>query len=119
MAVAQPNVRVYMTGDYQSILNATQQAVVGVEGQIEQADWQHGTIVGCTPQRPQTWGVRLTATIWREGDPAQNNWRLDLTVAMVNPNEPPNPGALQDLVGRFIAGLQRWHGYGFQITRYG
>ena len=117
MAVQQPNVRVFLNGDYTATFNATQQAMVSVEGQIEAANWQGGTVVGRTPQRPHTHGIRLTATIWKldEG----GNWRLDLALSPVNPSEWLNPAGTQDLVARFIAGLQRWHGQGFLITGYG
>jgi hypothetical protein len=117
MAVAQPNVRVFLNGDYTSIFNAAQQAVVSVEGQIETANWQGGTVIGRTPQRQHTYGIRLTNTIWKLDE--QNNWRLDLAITPVNPGEWLNPAGVQDLIGRFIAGLQRWHGQGFLITGYG
>jgi hypothetical protein len=117
MAAVQPNVRVFMTGDYNAIFNAAQQALAGVEALIEQADWQRGTVVGRTPQRPHTAGVRLTCTIWRVD--MQNNWRLELALAPVNSAEWLNPVGLQDLTTRFVTALGRWHGQGFTITGYG
>ena len=116
MAVSQPYVRVFVNGDYNAVFNATQQALAGVEAQVEAANWQGGTVAGRTPQRPGTWGVRLTCTIWRVDD--QNNWRLELTVAPVQPGEILNPQGVQELVQRFVAALGRWHGQGFYITGY-
>lgn len=117
MAAVQPNVRVFMTGEYNLIFNATQQAIAGVEGLIEQAAWQQGTIVARTPQRPHTAGVRLTCTIWRVD--MQNNWRLELALSAVNPSEWLDPAGLQELTTRFVTALGRWHGQGFVITGYG
>ena len=117
MAAVQPNVRVFMNGDYNAIFTAAQQAIMSVEGQIEVANWQGGTVVGRTPQRQYTWGVRLTGTIWRVDD--QNNWRLDLVLSPVQPSEQLHPSGLQDLTTRFVMGLQRAHGQGLWITGYG
>ena len=49
----------------------------------------------------------------------QNNWRLELVLAPVNPAEWLNPTGLQDLTTRFVTALGRWHGQGFVITGYG
>ena len=115
MAVVQPHAQVFATGDYTSIFNAAQQAVVSVEGQIEQAEWQGGTVLGRTAPRPHTHGVRLTATIWKLDD--QNHWRLDLSLGPVNPMEALNPLGLHDLSLRFVGGMQRWHSQGFYLTQ--